>query len=154
MFYIVINFRQREYNMKNKNIVNSIIGEHSSFEGTFHVDGTIQVDGKFEGDMKAKESLVIGPTGKVKTHIKSKNVTIAGTIVGDITVENELVILETGRVLGNIDAAKINMSEGVVVQGEVRVTGGQKKDIQSLITEAMSRDDNTSTDNHDDSRNQ
>ncbi len=123
--------------MKKKNSINSIIGEGSSFTGFFRAAGSIQVDGKFEGEMNVQESMIIGPTGKVKTHIKSEDVTIAGTMIGDITAENEVVLLETGRVLGNISAAKINVSEGVVIQGEVRITGGQKKDISSLITESM-----------------
>ncbi len=123
---------------KKKNTeVNSIIGEGSSFEGTFEIAGSIQIDGRFQGDIQVGESLVIGSTGKVKTHIKSDSVVIAGTLIGDITAEDEVLLLETGRVLGNIEAPKINISEGVVVQGEVRITGGQKRDISSLINESM-----------------
>lgn len=124
--------------MKKKNTeVNSIIGEGSSFEGTFDVAGSIQIDGRFQGDIQVGESLVIGSTGKVQTHIKSESVVIAGTLVGDITAKDEVLLLETGRVLGDIEAPKINISEGVVVQGQVRITGGQKRDITSLITESM-----------------
>ncbi len=124
--------------MKKKNTeVNSIIGEGSSFEGTFDIAGSIQIDGRFQGDIQVNESLVIGSTGKVQTHIKSESVVIAGTLVGDITAKDEVLLLETGRVLGDIEAPKINISEGVVVQGQVRITGGQKRDITSLITESM-----------------
>ncbi len=130
---------------KNKNMdVNSIIGEGSSFEGTFEIAGNIQIDGRFEGDIQVGNSLVIGSTGKVKTHIKSEKVIIAGTLVGDITAEDEVLLLETGRVLGDIEASKINISDGVVVQGQVRITGGQKKDISSLITESMDTKDTES----------
>lgn len=116
--------------------INSIIGEGSAFEGKFYIAGSLQIDGKFEGEIKTEDHLVIGPTGKVKTNISARRVTVGGTLIGNIDASDEVYLLETGRVLGNIQAPKIQLSDGVVTKGEITITGGQKKDIDKLILEA------------------
>ena len=53
--------------MARKDMINSIIGDGSSFKGTFIVKGSFQIDGKFEGELTIDGHLVIGPNGRVKT---------------------------------------------------------------------------------------
>lgn len=124
--------------MARKDIVNSVIGDGSSFKGTFIVKGSFQIDGKFEGELKIDGHLIIGPNGKVKTStIITESITIAGTLIGNIDARKEVVLIETGRVLGNIEAPKIDVGEGAVIQGEMTITGGQKKDITKVVQESF-----------------
>lgn len=116
--------------------INSLIGEGSAFEGKFYIAGSLQIDGKFEGEIKTEDHLIIGPTGKVKTNITARRVTVAGTLIGNIDAQEDVYLLETGRVLGNIVTPKIHVNEGVVTRGTVTITGGQKKDIAKLIEES------------------
>lgn len=123
--------------MTKKNTINSIIGAGSSFKGVFYAKGSLKIDGKFEGDVKTDSYLIIGTNGKVKTTcIKAKEVTIAGTLIGDIKAEEDVILLETGRVLGNIETPKINVNDGVVVQGSVNITGGQKRDVSKVVEDS------------------
>jgi cytoskeletal protein CcmA (bactofilin family) len=118
--------------------VNSTIGEGSVFEGKFYISGSLRIDGKFEGEIKTDEELVVGDTGKVKTNIAAKSVVIAGTVIGNIKADEEVKLLETGRVLGDIETPSITIQRGVISQGYVTITGGQKKDIKKLIEESYS----------------
>lgn len=71
--------------MARKDIINSVIGDGSSFKGTFVVKGSFQIDGKFEGDLKIDGHLIIGTNGRVKTStILTESITIAGTLIGNI----------------------------------------------------------------------
>ena len=120
--------------MSKREMINSIIGEGSYFKGTYIVKGSFQIDGKFEGDLKIDGHLIIGTNGKVKTStIITDSITIAGTLIGNISASNEVVLIETGRVLGNIEAPKIDVGEGAVIQGEMTITGGQKKNITKVV---------------------
>ena len=140
--------------MARKDMINSVIGDGSSFKGTFIVKGSFQIDGKFEGELKIDGHLIIGPNGKVKTStIITESITIAGTLIGNIAAQKEVILIETGRVLGNIEAPKIDVGEGAVIQGEMTITGGQKKDITKVVHESftgikiedeMSENNNTS----------
>ncbi len=121
---------------KNDAIINSTIGEGSIFEGKFYIHGSLQINGKFEGEIKTEDQLVIGETGKVKTNIYAKRVVIAGTLIGNTIATEEVILLETGRVLGDITAPVVHVKEGVVVEGKIHITGGQKKDIGNVVKEA------------------
>lgn len=117
-------------------VINSTIGEGSVFEGKFYISGSLRIDGKFEGDIKTDEELVVGVTGKVKTDIVAKSVVIAGTVIGNITAYDEVKLLETAKVLGDINAPSISIQRGVVAQGNVMITGGQRKDLQKIVEDA------------------
>ncbi|MEI0517180.1 bactofilin family protein [Brachyspira murdochii] len=124
--------------MAKRDMINSVIGDGSSFKGTFIVKGSFQIDGKFEGELKIDGHLVIGPNGKVKTStIITESITIAGTLIGNIDARREVILIETGRVLGSIEAPKIDVGEGAVIQGEMTITGGQKKDISKVVEESF-----------------
>jgi cytoskeletal protein CcmA (bactofilin family) len=121
---------------KNESQLNSVIGEGSIFKGKFYINGSLQIDGRFEGEVKTRDHLIVGEMGKVKTDITAKNVTVGGTVIGNIEAEEEVSLLSTGRVLGNIRAPKVNVEEGVVVQGEISISAGQKKSVKNIIEEA------------------
>jgi len=117
---------------------NSTIGEGSVFSGKFFVHGSLTIDGKFEGDIKTEDHLYIGETGKVKTDIVARRVTVGGTLVGNIEAIEEVKLLETGRVLGNIVTPQLHVEGGVVTQGQIIITGGQKKDVKKIIMDSYS----------------
>ncbi len=115
---------------------NSTIGEGSAFEGKFYIKGSLRIDGKFEGEIKTDEELIVGETGKVKTNINAKSVIIAGTVIGNIIAENEVTLLETGRVNGDITTPVLTIQKGVIADGRITITGGQKSDIKKLIEDS------------------
>ncbi len=115
---------------------NSVIGEGSIFEGKFYIAGSLRIDGKFEGEIKTEEALVVGETGKVKTNIQAKEVLLAGTLIGDIDAKEEVRLSETGRMLGDISAPVLYLSKGVVIQGNINISGGQKKESRKIIEES------------------
>jgi cytoskeletal protein CcmA (bactofilin family) len=118
--------------------INSTIGDGSIFEGKFYISGSLRIDGKFEGEIKTDEELVVGETGKVKTNINARSVVIAGTVVGNVKAEDEVRLLESGKVLGDIVAPVISIQRGVVAQGHITITGGQKRDIKKHIEDSYS----------------
>jgi cytoskeletal protein CcmA (bactofilin family) len=120
-----------------KDSINSVIGQGSIFEGKFYIAGSLKIDGKFEGDIKTDEALYIGETGKVKTNIAAREVTVSGTLIGNIKAENEVRLEETGRMLGDIQTPYLDLSKGVVAKGNITITGGQKKDVRKIVEESF-----------------
>ena len=118
---------------KSESLLNSLIGENSVFEGKFYIAGSLKIDGKFEGEVKTEEELIVGESGKVKTDIYAKRVTVAGTVIGNIDAEEEVKLLSTGKVLGNVTAPKVYIENGVMIKGEVRIHAGQKTNLESII---------------------
>jgi len=118
--------------------INSIIGEGSVFEGKFYIQGSLEISGKFEGEIKTEGQIVIGKTGKVKTNIIARKVIVGGTLIGNIKATDEVVLLDTGRILGDVSTPILNIQKGVVVQGKINITGGQKKETKKIIEESFS----------------
>ena len=114
-----------------------VIGEGSVFDGRFHVNGSILIEGKFQGDIKTNDQLIVGETGKVKTDIIAKKVTIAGTLIGNIVASEEVNLLKTGKVLGNITTPKLNVEEGVISKGIVTITSGSEQDVNKIIDDSF-----------------
>jgi cytoskeletal protein CcmA (bactofilin family) len=110
-----------------------VIGEGSVFDGRFYVNGSILIEGKFQGDIKTDEQLVVGPTGKVKTDITAKKVTIAGTLIGNIIASEEVNLLQSGKVFGNITTPKLTVEAGVVTEGKVTITAGKNESLKNVI---------------------
>ena len=118
--------------------INSIIGDGSIFEGNFYIQGSLEINGKFEGEIKTEGQIVIGETGKVRTNVIARKVVVGGTLIGNIRAHDEVVLLETGRVLGDIYTPILNLQKGVVIQGKIAITGGQKKETKKIIEESFS----------------
>src|SRR5512136_2780615 len=116
---------------------NCVIGEGSIFDGRFYVNGSILIEGKFQGDIKTDDQLVVGPTGKVKTDIVARKVTIAGTLIGNISASEEVSLLHTGKVLGNISTPKLSVEPGVITEGKITITSGQTDDTRKVIEESF-----------------
>jgi cytoskeletal protein CcmA (bactofilin family) len=119
---------------------NCVIGEGSIFDGRFYVNGSILIEGKFQGDIKTDDQLVVGPTGKVKTDIVAKKVTVAGTLIGNISASEEVILLHTGKILGNISTPKLTVEPGVVTDGKVTITSGQTEDARKMIEDSFGTD--------------
>ncbi len=123
--------------MAGKNdVLNSTIGEGSIFEGKFYISGSLKIDGKFEGEIKTDEELEVGITGKVKTNIIARSVLVAGTVIGNITAKEEVKLLDTAKVLGDVTAPTVNIQRGVILQGNVNITSGEKKEIKKIVEES------------------
>jgi cytoskeletal protein CcmA (bactofilin family) len=126
--------------MAKNDSTNCVIGEGSVFEGKFYVNGSILIEGKFQGDIKTDDQLIVGPTGRVKTDITARRVTIAGTLIGNVSAAEEVTLLHSGKVLGNIVTPKLIVEPGVVTDGKVTITSGQADDTRRLIEESFGGD--------------
>ncbi len=119
---------------------NCTIGEGSIFEGRFFVNGSILIEGKFKGEIKTNEELIVGPSGRVRTDITARRVTVAGTVIGNITASEEVSLVQTGKVLGDITTPKLTVEQGVVTDGKVTITSGKAENIKKLIEESYGVD--------------
>ena len=117
--------------------VNSTISEGSVFEGKFNISGSLRIDGKFEGEIRTEEELIIGETGKVKTNIDARSVVVGGTVIGNIKAREEVKLLGTSKVKGDIITPYLSIERGVIIQGNVIITGGQNGDVEKFIEESF-----------------
>ncbi len=104
-------------------LLNSIIGEGTSFKGEFDMNGLLRIDGDFFGTIRTRGQIIVGLNGRAECNIYAESVVVGGMVRGNIFTTDKVVILSTGLLLGNISTPRLIIEEGVVFNGICRVTG-------------------------------
>jgi cytoskeletal protein CcmA (bactofilin family) len=102
----------------------SVIGENSSFDGTFEVTGNLRVDGTFKGEINVSETLVVGKHGQVDADVKTRSAVVAGTIKGNLQASEKITLQSGSHLEGEMVTSKLVIEEGVSFQGSCNTATG------------------------------
>jgi cytoskeletal protein CcmA (bactofilin family) len=89
----------------------------SKISGKLLFEGPIRIDGQVDGEITAKESLVIGESAVVTAQIKANAIIVAGKVSGDIVASQRLEIRPSARVIGNLTSPVLIVHEGAMFEG-------------------------------------
>jgi cytoskeletal protein CcmA (bactofilin family) len=105
--------------------VESLIGEHTSFEGTLKTEGSVRLLGSIQGEIESKNTIIVEEKARVTARLTAAQVTVAGQVDGQIYCEGRVEIRPTGRVTGEINAGALIVQEGAYFDGNSKMaTGG------------------------------
>jgi cytoskeletal protein CcmA (bactofilin family) len=117
----------------------SMIGENSSFEGRFMVQGNLRIDGTFEGRILVVDQLQIGEKAKVKTNINATSVVVEGLVIGNVTASHRILLLSTARVLGDLKTPELIIQDGVILEGRCTISHVRIQDTRAYIESLYER---------------
>jgi cytoskeletal protein CcmA (bactofilin family) len=89
----------------------------TKISGKLWFEGAIRIDGQVDGEITAKESLVIGESAVVTAQIKANSIVVAGKASGDIIATQRLEIRPSARVTGNVTSPVLIVHEGATLEG-------------------------------------
>src|SRR5208282_2466056 len=89
----------------------------SRINGKLNFESPARIDGQVEGEINAKDSLMIGESAVVAAQIKADSVIVAGKVSGDIIAVHRIEIRPSAKVLGNITAPTLVINEGALFEG-------------------------------------
>ncbi|MEA2640891.1 MAG: hypothetical protein QOF51_2285 [Chloroflexota bacterium] len=101
--------------------VESIVGQHTFFDGTYRSDASVRILGTAQGEVDCKRAVFVEENAKVDAKITAANVTVAGQVNGEINCTGRVEIRPTGRVTGTINAGTLIMQEGAFFDGNLRM---------------------------------
>jgi cytoskeletal protein CcmA (bactofilin family) len=104
--------------------VESLIGEHTSFEGTLKTEGSVRLLGTIQGEIESKSTIIVEEKARVTARLTAQQVTVAGQLDGQIFCEGRVEIRPTGRVTGEINAGALIVQEGAYFDGNSRMASG------------------------------
>jgi cytoskeletal protein CcmA (bactofilin family) len=105
--------------------VNAFLGKGTTFEGKMTFEGIFRLDGKFDGEIFAGDSLIVGETGEVNAQINVNALIVNGNVSGNIVANSRVEIYPPGRVVGDIKTPTLVISEGAILEGNCQM---QKKE--------------------------
>ena len=89
----------------------------SKISGKLSFEGPTRIDGQVDGEIHARDSLMIGESAVVTAQIKSGSIVIAGRVSGDINATQRIEIRPSAKVIGNITAPILVVHEGATFEG-------------------------------------
>ena len=97
--------------------INTLVGHGSSFKGDVTVHGFFRVDGDFLGAIQTEGRILVSSSGRIKGSLTGRDIVIGGVVKGNIYATERISLLSTALVVGNLYAPRIQMEQGVLVEG-------------------------------------
>ena len=109
----------------------SYLGQGSKVRGKLNFEGPARIEGQIDGEIIAKDSIMIGESAVVSGPIKAASVIVAGKVSGDITASQRIELRFSAKVLGNLTSNVLIMHDGSWFEGHCAMqsegTGAERK---------------------------
>lgn len=102
--------------------LSAFIDEASEIDGKYTFRGTVMLNGKFKGEICSNDTLIIGDKAVVNASIRAGVVLISGEVVGNVLATERVELRGTARVFGDVEAPVVVVEEGVMFEGQCRMT--------------------------------
>lgn len=93
------------------------LGQGSRIDGKLTFEGSVRIDGNINGEISAKETVVIGDSAVVTAQIQANVIVIHGKVSGDVTARKRVELRAPARLTGNINTPSLVIHEGVAFEG-------------------------------------
>jgi cytoskeletal protein CcmA (bactofilin family) len=101
----------------------AMIGENVFITGQIFAKEDLIIDGQIDGTVELLENkLTIGKNGKVKAHIKAREVTVMGAVQGNVDATDKIELRRDAHLVGDIRAARIAIEDGAMFKGSIDIT--------------------------------
>ncbi|MBF0318620.1 MAG: polymer-forming cytoskeletal protein [Nitrospirae bacterium] len=97
--------------------INGFIGRGVNLVGKLSFDGILRIDGKFQGEIDAAGTLVVGEDAVLESMIRVGTALISGEVRGIVEAANKVEIMSAGRMFGDIRTPAIVIYKGAVFEG-------------------------------------
>lgn len=98
------------------------IGKSVIIRGELSGSEDLYLDGEVEGNIDLhNHSLVIGPNGKVRADVSSKDVVIHGKVDGKVIAEDRVELKKSAVLNGDISTARIVIEDGAFFKGAIDI---------------------------------
>ena len=112
-----------DYLAAEDSFINSIVGEGTKFTGDIELQGLLRIDGDFSGSITTDGKVLVGRHGRAECDVRAGTVVIGGALKGNVYATEKVIILSTGIIIGNIEAPRLIVEDGVIINGEITVSG-------------------------------
>ena len=107
------------------------LGDGSKVSGKLNFEGSARIDGQIDGEIIAKDSIMIGDSAVVTASINAASVILAGKVSGDITASQRIELRFSAKVLGNLTSPVLVVDKGAEFEGHCAMQSWEARDAQS-----------------------
>jgi len=118
----MLRFRGGRSSSPKPGALTAFIDDGSQIEGTCVFTGTVMLNGTFKGEIASADTLIIGEKGVINGSIRASTVLVSGEVVGDVIASQRIDLRGKARVLGDLTSPILVIEEGVLFEGQCRMT--------------------------------
>jgi cytoskeletal protein CcmA (bactofilin family) len=93
------------------------LNQGTKVNGKLTFEAQARVDGQVEGEIVAKDGLMIGESAVITAQVRAASIIIAGTVKGEITAFQRIEIRPSAKVHGNVTTPRLVVHEGALLDG-------------------------------------
>lgn len=109
------------------NLVDTTFDKFTDFAGDLVFEHSLKINGRFQGSIKSNGFIYIGKTAVVEADIEAGVVIIEGEIKGNVTAYDKIEMMSTAKLFGDLKTAKLQISDGVVFEGNCEMIKPRQK---------------------------
>ena len=117
----------------------AFLDEASEIEGKFTFGGTVMINGRLRGEIHSNDTLIVGEKGVINASIRAGVVLVSGEVVGNVVGVERVELRGGARVTGDIEAPIVVVDEGVMFDGNCRMTRAHADDARDHSVVALKR---------------
>jgi len=107
------------------------LGQGSRIEGKLSFEGSGRIDGQVEGEITAKDTVIVGDSAVIAAQIQANTIIVHGRVQGDITARKRVELRAPARLTGNLVTPSLVIHEGVVFEGHCKM-GSEEGQVERL----------------------
>ncbi|RMH34881.1 MAG: polymer-forming cytoskeletal protein [Nitrospirae bacterium] len=100
-----------------EDIVQTFLGQDVYIKGQARFIGSVRIDGRFEGDIVAEGTLIVGPHASIKGTVRTKVLIGGGRIEGTVITSHNIQLLKSAVLLGEVQTPNMSIEEGATFHG-------------------------------------
>ena len=108
--------------------VRTYLDKGSKISGKLFFEEPVKIDGQVDGDISAKDTVVIGETALVNANLKAASVVITGKISGNVSATKRVEIRPMAMVSGNLITPILVIYDGARFEGHCTMNPETKED--------------------------
>ena len=106
----------------------AFIDEGSEIEGKYTFSGTVMINGKLRGEIESNDTLIVGEKAVLNATIRAGVVLVSGEVIGNVIANDRVELRGTARVFGDVESPIVVVEEGVLFEGQCRMSKGRGAD--------------------------
>ncbi len=111
----------------NKDSITGFFGQELNLSGKLMFQGAVRIDGRYEGEIEAKGTLIVGVGAVIKAEIMVDRAIIMGEVRGTVEAREKLEIEGQGKLYGDVRTPKLIINDGAVFEGNCIMGDGKKE---------------------------
>ena len=96
----------------------TVFQKDSNFNGLLKFKNPLLIKGKFFGDIEGEGLLFVHQQAIVKANLRVKHLILEGKLQGNVIATDKIELKSGSTLVGNIKAPKLEISEGVLFEGQ------------------------------------